>query len=786
MNRRPVCIACGVLMFFIFLLRLAGAPVFGEPVLSEGLEDKLCDGRMMTVTGVIDDRQKKEKSTQYIIRDASADWYGEKISFHRLKITMTGETSVYVNTAEGEENPDPTELIFAGTSLPASELTIGSSVKLTGTVTKIAPPGNPGQFDSQSYYACQKIFYSMFCQKVIVLEEGSGMRENLAAVRSQISSGLLSVMHAESAGVLSAMLLGDRSMLDEESRLNYRVGGVMHVLAVSGLHITLLGVAAYSLLLKLFILAGGMRMPGIMKGIAAVFAAGVMFIYCLFTGTPISAVRAYIMFLILLVAKVTQRSYDSLNALCMSAMLILIVSPGYLFYAGFQLSFAAVLGAAGLYPELLKLVPESFWRKGSARKKIMHNIAELMLSWSAVTMMTLPLTAYYFYQVPAFSLLANIFILPAMTYVMEIGAVGSVLVLLSKKLAWLILIPVDLILQLFAYMTGSLRKVPLAMWTCGKPELWQIVLWYAGVAVILIVLKSKQRHVLKKKRQLIPTLASLTAAMIFVLFIRIRPDFSLTMLDVGQGDSLVMRTDGAVFLVDGGSSSENLVGKYRIMPYLESQGISHIDGIFITHGDSDHYSGTEEMLNAIADGTTFIRVDHLYMPYWMKTNGAGIRITRECRNTGITVSWVKQGDRVAAGKLRMDVLHPLTEGGELEGNAGSLVLYVKYDDFSALLTGDLEGEGEEETIPFVQDVNYLKVGHHGSRYSTSEELLAAARPEVCAISAPKDSVYGHPHQETLDRIEAAGADAFCTKDYGAIITSFNNGKMTVSGYLGDE
>ena len=787
MNKRPICIACLCLMLLILILRAVGVPVFGEPVLPLTVKEKLNEGAAVSVSGVIDSRQKKTSSVQYVIRDADVYFYGEHYDFERIKVTMTGETSVYVR-----QNGS---LICAGNSYPYSSFTVGSRVTLAGTLTEISPPGNPGQFDSQRYFACQRIFYEMFCRRVILEEEKDGIKEQLTGLRSRMAEDLSSVMHPESAGVLAAMLMGDRTALDEETRLNYQSGGVMHVLAVSGLHISLLGMAVFGLILRILLVTCGMRHERIIQGIAAVVSASLMGVYCLFTGSPVSAIRAWIMFAVLLTARVLRKSYDPLCSLGLAGILILCTSPGFLFYTGFQLSFAAVLGAAGVYPVLLKLIPVSFWRRGSRKKKIMHSLAEMSLCWCAVSLTTIPLCAWYFYQISILGLIANLLIVPAMSLVMEIGVVGSAALLFSKRLAWIILIPDDLILRLFRFLTGALRSVPFSVWICGRPALWQMITWYVGLLVMLLFLSRASGRAADRDRSDSPAKfvsvfqhGRLKAFFILVmmcvfLFCRQSQAFSMTMLDAGQGDALVIRTGSRVFLVDGGSSSVDGMAKYRIVPYLQSQGISHIDGIFLTHGDSDHYSGIEEMLDAEAEGSGVISIGRMYLPYWLADENTGVRLMRECRNVNIPVSLLRQGDAVAAGKLRLDVIHPLKEGGVTEGNAGSLVLHVTYDHFSALLTGDLEGDGEREILPFVTDVNYLKIGHHGSRYSTSEELLQAASPEICTISAPAQSIYGHPHQDTLDRIEAMGADAWCTKDCGAITVSLDRGDLHLRTFL---
>ena len=156
------------------------------------------------------------------------------------------------------------------------------------------------------------------------------------------------------------------------------------------------------------------------------------------------------------------------------------------------------------------------------------------------------------------------------------------------------------------------------------------------------------------------------------------------------------------------------------------------------------------------------------MPDWMAGTEDGEHIRKACEAIGTKVIWAKRGDGLRYRSLQIDVLHPFATGGAREGNAGSLVLLVTHGEFSALLTGDLEKEGETELLPFLSDIDVLKVGHHGSRHSTSEEFLSITRPEIALISAPKKSVYRHPHDETLERLDEAGARILMTKDLGAV------------------
>ena len=192
-----------------------------------------------------------------------------------------------------------------------------------------------------------------------------------------------------------------------------------------------------------------------------------------------------------------------------------------------------------------------------------------------------------------------------------------------------------------------------------------------------------------------------------------------------------------------------------------------------------------------AEKKTALRIGHVFMPAWMSRTEDGARILSACRRAGTAAGLLERGDGLQCGKLQIEVLHPFQQekavdgrpyGGAQSGNAGSLVLKVGFDRFTALLTGDLEQEGEEELIPYLTKIDCLKVAHHGSRNSTSEAMLEVLQPELALVSAPKKSFYGHPHRETLDRLQAAGAEILMTKDSGAVSLTGRSGGFLIEQY----
>ena len=355
-----------------------------------------------------------------------------------------------------------------------------------------------------------------------------------------------------------------------------------------------------------------------------------------------------------------------------------------------------------------------------------------------------------------------------------------------------------MILQAADRVTSFLKSIPQGQWICGRPELYQVVLYYISAAAVMTVMKF---CLMRKTEQKDDTLRGTGAEhrtgkrsalmilctipfLLFMLFWRSAPEFSLAMLDVGQGDALVIRRGDHCYLADGGSSSVPSVGKSRLIPYLCSQGISVINGIFVSHDDADHINGLTELMEEQKENRAVPAVERLFLPCWMRESeeeGAAL-LRKTAEEAGIPVYYLQAGDTISDSGMTIRVLHPLGEGGIREGNSGSMVLDVSWEGFDALLTGDLETDGEEDILPLSKKYEYYKVSHHGSKNGSSEELLEQAQPVISAVSAPEDSLYGHPHREVLERLEKAGSDIYITRDCGCITVTVSDGCFRVQTF----
>ena len=252
----------------------------------------------------------------------------------------------------------------------------------------------------------------------------------------------------------------------------------------------------------------------------------------------------------------------------------------------------------------------------------------------------------------------------------------------------------------------------------------------------------------------------------------------ITMLDVGQGDGIyVQGPNGGTYFIDGGSSDVEQLGKYRIEPYLKSQGVGKLDYVFISHGDADHYSGIEEMLARQSVG---VQINTLVLPCNFRQDEVLIDLAKLAQSVGTKVITMKEGDKLREGDLTISCLQPALEES-LSGNAGSMVLEIFYHQFDMLCTGDVEAEGEELLIQKRKGKDYdvLKVAHHGSKNSTSEEFLECIHADLALISAGKDNRYGHPHEETINRLQNAGCRIYETEKMGAITLKIKGNSLTI-------
>lgn len=635
---------------------------------------------------------------------------------------------------------------------------MGSVVRITGKVVNFERASNPGQFDAYSYYQILGISYRLN-QAVISAksQKYNGLTQTVYQIRSFLSQKLSESLPEQEAAVMQTMLLGEKGGMDKELKALYQRNGIAHILAISGLHISMIGMGLYKILRKCAV-------P--MKA-AAVLSALAMILYCMMTGFSVSAVRAVIMFSLHMGAVMAERTYDMLTAAAVAAVLILASQPLYLQHSGFIFSFGCVLGIGLVLPALTE------------GKRKMHPAAKRMLGGLGMTVITLPVYLWFYYQFPVYSVFLNLLIIPLMSFLMAAGLLLLVCSILCPPAMLPFTLLIRGILGIYEGVCGICDGLPGNLLTCGRPMKWQIVIYLLTLLLLMFF---------KKKGNLILRWIAAAGA-VFLITFPVGGGLRITFLDVGQGDCIcIENSHGMNYLVDGGSSSVSHVGTYRIIPFLKSQGISTLEAVFITHPDEDHCNGIREL---VEDGEIQgISVKHLVLPDISQSGKeeAYLELEQMAAKAGIPVSYISRGQQLIDEELTITCLHPSKGYLTQSANEYSTVLTLTSGNFSVMLTGDVEGGGEQTLTRLLQEtgenkMTVLKVAHHGSRYSTGETFLETTTPDIALISAGKNNSYGHPHEELLERLTQAGCRIYQTRDSGAVTVKYERGKATVDTFI---
>lgn len=713
MTKRPLLLAFLLAAFLILMLGERGLPASRQPEIS--------DGETVTLTGIVEEIAEKENSRQIRL---SHIYLSSDLSYQR-------QVLVY-------ENQQTT-------------LKIGYKVKAAGSYAPLEEASNPGQFDQKAYYEARGIGMVLKKAKLTVIEAKENIFfQKLYELRSFWAQNLEKITGKEEAALLKAMLLGEKSGLKKEQKELYQSGGISHILAISGLHISLVGMLLYRFL----------RKKKRSYPFSALVSGSCMVVYGFLTGFGVSAKRAVFMFLVYLGAELLGETYDVVSALALSGLLILAEQPLQLFQCGFQLSFLSVGAVALGYPALQKRLG---WKKKAAMS---------LLSVLSVTLFTLPCTLYWFYEWMPYAVFLNLIVIPLVPVVFLSGAAGMLTGGVSVAAGMFLAGASAGVLRFFQTLLERTEVLPGSRAIIGQPELWQIALYYVLVGAAVWGGRCRAR---KKNQHRIEVRIFFIIFALCILCLPFHRPVEVTFLDVGQGDAVFLRTEaGTTCLIDGGSTTVSDVGTYRLLPFLKSRGVSSLDYLFLSHMDADHINGAEELLK---DQFRGIPIRHLCLSA-LPGDETRERLEKEARLFGTELCYISRGTVFREKGAEIRCLSPVKDQKKEDENENSEVLMVEISGLRILFTGDLGEEGEQELLEAGTDLRaaVLKVGHHGSRFSTGEDFLEAVSPGFAVISCAEDNRYGHPAPETVERLERAGCRIFYTMKSGAVTLYPVNGK----------
>ena len=716
---------------------------------------------------------------------------------------------------------------------------VGCYVRVFGEVSLFLQATNPGEFDAAAYYRRKDCLFALRKTEITAQTKTYGqLEEFLSQLRYESDALFWKLLGEKNGATASAMVLGLKKGMDSEVKALYQGAGISHLLAISGLHLSLIGAGLFGLLKKV-------RLPAVLSaGISAL----ILIAYAQLTGMGISTRRALVMFLLFLAAGLLKRTPDLPTSLAVAALFLLVPKPQRILDAGFQLSFSAVLGIAVMIPVL-----QDGWEDAAPSLRVANGVTDGVTGWNLVraaiaracrflrknilagmgiTMTMLPFLLIHFYEWSPWSVLLNLAVIPLMGILLPC-LIGLQLVARLTALAQMAFEASKAAASLAESVPGALPAVPAALVSClelfqrllcaviegiffcyeqlcqlaaalpgsilhtGYPT-WQALTVYTIGLIALAVSGKKLR----------PRLRLAAAVCLMGIFlIRLPGELNVTMLDVGQGECVGIETrEHHVYLVDAGSTSKKKTGQYQIIPWLKYIGTRSVEGIFITHWDEDHISAVGELLDWSKNSRVKIR--HIFLPDVALKDEALETLLQQIEEANVPVEYLSAGECMMDGALQISCLHPYAKKVPEDRNDASLVLRLSQGEFQMLLTGDLEKSGEDwlveqarqgaeqpqpatqgQTLPCAPPTQptaqnplrctILDAGHHGASNATGEALLDLAQPGLVLISCGKNNRYGHPAPEMLKRLEERGICWYSTAKVGAIQVHVGKKKVKI-------
>ena len=602
-----------------------------------------------------------------------------------------------------------------------------------------------GGLDDPTYLQSNGIVFQVFPGYDItyIPADEVALKHYPAYLRNSILNLIESLFPEDTAAFAKALLLSDTAGLSDELDTAFRNSGIRHIVAVSGLHV--------SILFSMVSLLTGRR-----RWLTAVIGIPVLILFAAVAGFSPSITRACIMQCLILLALALNQEYDPPTALCIAVLILLLIDPMTITSIGFQLSVSCVAGIFLFYGPIHNFILRFKWMNGGKGKtlksKIIRWFAGSVSISSSAMLLTLPLSAIHFQGICLIGVLSNLLTMWAVTYVFYGVVAACILGAVWMPLGTLVAGLISWLMRFVSSVAILLGKVPFAYIPADNIyiSIWICLLY----SLILLLYFSKKKYV------------ALTAACVFAFFcVSIgltiaegRKDaFSVTVLDVGQGQCVLLQSGDSCYMVDcGGTSPQDTANK--AVRALWNRGIYQLDGIILTHYDKDHINGLLPLF-------VQLQSDRLYLPESEDRDKLRPELENAFQGTKISVEEIM---KLSCGSGEITIIPAEDSAG---GNESSMCILFQAENCDILITGDRDMDGETALLRQypLPDIEILVVGHHGSDDSTGLELLRVTKPEIAVISAGKDNAYGHPEEDTLARLELFECEIMRTDELGTII-----------------
>jgi len=647
---------------------------------------------------------------------------------------------------------------FRGDSLQRKNLYVhinsGNKIYLTGTYQKGRNQRNPGEFDYDKYLKSKGITGLFICYQAdsinIISNQKNYFKQLIHSVRKEIDNTIHDLHNPQTAGLLRGLILADRTEIDYETKNEFINSGVVHILAVSGLHV------GYVLVIFIFIFG---RFGIYLRSILTILG---LLAFMFLTGVPPSVFRATLMAVVIIIAFLSNRSTNIINSISIAAFIILLLNPNEIYNPGFQLSFSAVLAIGILYPHFQKMI---------FKLRLKHKWVEYILLFLGVSLSaqigTLPFTLAYFSKLSVVALFANLFVIPTVGVIIGVAFITIFIGLFSSTIAIYFAAANNLFsgwMIEFIRLTGSLDFS--FLWIRDY-SLYDAIIFYAGLAMVLFIFIKIRKPFIK---------ISLIVVLIFSIFtysqfdneeLLVKNKLNIFMIDVGQGDSFLIKfPNGKTALVDAGEANPFVDnGERVIIPLLDHLGIDKIDYGFISHLDLDHYGG---FVSLIYNN----RIKEVFRPL-PDSSEKSLRFEKFLKTMNTKTS-IYEKNSFDVGNTKIYFLNDPNNYSykRFSSNDKSGVIKLVYGKTSFLFVGDCEHPAEyflASNFGNLLDSDVLKVGHHGSATGSSKAFLNLVSPDISLVSAGVKNKFNHPAESVIKSLEKINSEIYRTDQLGAVL-----------------